>query len=286
MHANVKAGLAAGWVLGVAFLAACSDSPVAPATAKVAPSALPFAVGDAASLTPVPGQLIVCKAGNIGGDFTVTRTAGFGLYDADGLTLASGSCVVVAEDDGPQGSGSVFQAHETAADNVTYTVTAASAEAEFPPTDLGTVADGADFFINSIHGIRLTYTNTFTPPATGCTNKKGWYQSKKATLTGVDGLSVTVEAAFFKATPNKPGTVSFSGSNSLLNLYQHLLTALENGGAGGPQEVQDAIADAQAGTTVTGTALTTTLSKAEISDLISILAAFNDGTLAGWPLCD
>ena len=168
MRMNRKAALSVGALLGMAFLAACSDSPVAPATPKIA--APVFAVGDPATSTPVPGKLIVCKEGNIGGDFTVTRSSGSGSFD-DALHLDTGQCVVVAEDNSPQGSGSVFQVHETGAPNVTFVVTAASVEIGFPPTDLGTVSDGADFFINSIHGIRLTYTNTFTPPPgdEGCT---------------------------------------------------------------------------------------------------------------------
>src|SRR5215510_380103 len=98
MRVNAKAVLAASGSLGMAILAACSDAPVAPATGNVAPPAPSFAVGDAATSTPVPGKLIVCKAGNIGGDFTVSRTSGSGAFDDNGLSLASGSCVVVAED--------------------------------------------------------------------------------------------------------------------------------------------------------------------------------------------
>ncbi len=101
---------------------------------------------------------------------------------------------------------------------------------------------------------------------------------KKATLTGVDGLPVGVEAAFFRANPDKPGTISFVGPKSLLNLYRQLLAALESGGAGGPPDVKDAIGDAQAGTTVTGTVLTTTLTQAAIRDLTNTLTAFNEGT--------
>ena len=284
---NRKAALAASASLGMAFLAACADSPVAPAVAKVVPRAPSFDVGDAATSTPVPGRLIVCKAGNIGGDFTVARTAGSGAFDTDGLHLNQGQCVVVAEDGSPQGFGSVFRVHEVAAANVTYVIAGQAIEIGFPPsTIVPAPVDNQEFFINSIHGIRVTYTNTFTPPPTGCTYTKGWYQSKNATLTGVDGLSVDVEADFFAATPNKTGDVSFVGPNNLLNLYQQLLAALENGGAGGPQAVQDAIDDAQAGTTVTGTQLTTTLTNTEISDLIVTLTAFNEGTFVGWPHCE
>ena len=97
--------------------------------------------------------------------------------------------------------------------------------------------------------------------------------------------TIDVEAAFFAAQPNKTGSVSFVGPNNLLNLYQQLLAALENGGAGGPQAVQDAIAAAQAGTTVTGTVLTTSLTNTQISNLINTLSAFNEGTFQGWPHC-
>jgi hypothetical protein len=284
MRMNRKAALAVGASFGMAFLAACSDSPVGPA-ANMAPSVPSLAVGDAATATPVPGKLIVCKEGNIGGDFTIARTSGSGSFDSDGLHLNSGQCVVVAEDNSPQGSGSVFRVHEVDAANVTYVVSGQAVEIGFPPTALVGPTDNQDFFINSIHGIRVTYTNTFTPPPTGCTYTKGWYQSKNATLTGVDGLTVDVEAAFFAAQPKNTGSVSFVGPNNLLNLYQQLLAALENGGAAGPQAVQDAIADAQAGTTVTGTELTTTLTNTEISDLIDTLSAFNEGTFEGWPHC-
>lgn len=287
MRIDWKAALAASSSLGMALFAACSDSPVAPVAAKVTPAVPSFAVGDAVSQTPVPGRLIVCKAGNIGGDFTVTRSAGSGLFDDNGLHLDQGQCVVVAEDFSPQGSGSVFRVHEISAPNVTFVVTGAAIELGFPQTILvPPPSDNQEFFINSIHGIRLTYTNTFTPPTTGCTFTKGWYQSKNATLTGVDGLTVQMEAAFFAATPNKTGSVSFVGPNNLLNLYQQLLAALENGGANGPQAVKDAIADAQAGTSVSaGGQLTTTLTDQEISDLINTLTAFNEGTLPGWPHC-
>jgi len=161
-----KTALAAGAAMSLAFLAACSDSPVAPAAVRVpAPS---FAVGDAASPTPVPGKLIVCKEGNIGGDFTISRTSGGGSFDSDGLFIDTGDCVVVAEDNSPQGSGSTFRVHEEDQANVTFVVSGQAIEIGGQPTNLVNPTDNQEFFINSIHGIRVTYTNTHTPPPNTC----------------------------------------------------------------------------------------------------------------------
>jgi hypothetical protein len=158
--------LAASAVLGLAFLAACSDSPVAPAP-RVAPPVPSFAVGDAATSTPVPGKLIVCKAGDVSGNFTISRTSGSGAFD-NAVLIDTGDCVVVAEDNSPAGSGSVFRVHEEDAANVTFVVSGQAIEIGGQPTDLVGPTDNQDFFINSIHGIRVTYTNTFTPPPETC----------------------------------------------------------------------------------------------------------------------
>ena len=82
------------------------------------------------------------------------------------------------------------------------------------------------------------------------------------------------------------GGVTFQGNNSLLNLYQQYLAALLNGGAAGPQAVQDAIDAVAAGTGGAGTTITTTLSKADISAYTETLSGFNEGLLPGWPHCD
>jgi hypothetical protein len=282
--------------LGIAFLAACSDSPTAPPAVV---SKTSFAIGDITdgpAPEAAPGVVIVCKTGDVGGDFVFTRTTeGPNVDPAGGVasnqTIATGKCLEVARDNSPSGSGSHITVTEQSAPNVTFSVTACRFRGYAldgvtlnPPEDC-VYTNGGDLFLNHFHGFVITYNNVFTPPATGCTYTKGWYQSKNATLTGVDGLSIDVEAAFFAAQPNKTGSVSFVGPNNLLNLYQQLLAALENGGAGGPQAVQDAIAAAQAGTTVTGTQLTTTLTNTQISNLINTLSAFNEGTFQGWPHC-
>lgn len=152
----------------------------------------------------------------------------------------------------------------------------------------------ATVYVNNDMARRVKFTNTFTPPptVTGCTYTKGWYRNNgSSTVIAVDGRSVAEAQAIFNATPGKPGTVTFGGDNTLLNLYQQLLAALNNLGGdanedNGPDAVDDAIDDAQNGTGGVGTDITTTLTQQEMSDLINTLSAFNEGTFEGWPHCD
>jgi len=133
-----------------------------------------------------------------------------------------------------------------------------------------------------------------------CTYTKGWYQNKNGspTVTDMDGRLKAANQAIFAATPGKPGDVTWGRNgatdnkpNNLLNLYQQLLAALHNLGGNptaGPNDVDDAIADALAGTNEDGKGdyhINTTLSDTEISDLIETLSAFNEGKFAGFPHC-
>lgn len=289
MRMNGKVALVAS-VSAVAFLAACSDSPTAPSAATRATKAS-FAVGDTPAPTPAPvlGSIVVCKTGDVGGSFDVTRTAvGASTGTVSGLNtlIATGTCYEVANDQGGDQVGSNVTIDEDAVSGVTQTVTSCTfLAAGGSPVPCAPFTDGSTVFLNSFHAYVITYNNS-QPPVTGCTFTKGWYQSKNATLTGVDGLTIDMEAAFFAATPNKTGSVSFVGPNNLLNLYQQYLAALENGGAAGPQAVQDAITAVGAGTTVSGAGqLTTTLTNSQIDAYIVTLSAFNEGTLVGWPHC-
>jgi hypothetical protein len=277
----------------MAFLAACSDSPTAPSKAAFVPKSS-FAVGALTTSTPELGKVKVCKAGNVGGSFDVSRTgvgASTGTVSGDNTLIATGECRIVAEDDGPDGVGSNVVITEDAAANTVSSVTGCvfiGGEAPGVVDPNPCAFNPANRFVNRFHGYVVTYTNTFTPPPPPrCTYTKGWYRNNGAeTITGVDGLTEEVEAAFFAATPKSTGSVSFVGSNDLLNLYQQLLAALENGGTSGPAAVQTAITDAQAGTTVTGTVLTTTLTQDQISALIVTLSAYNEGTFPGFPHCE
>jgi hypothetical protein len=157
----------------------------------------------------------------------------------------------------------------------------------------GTPARGATVYINNDLTKVITFTNDFTEPTTeGCTYTKGWYRNNGAsTVIAVDGRSIADVQAIFNATPGKPGSVTFGGDNTLLNLYQQFLAALNNLGGDaneddGPTAVDDAIDAVQAGTDGTGLSITTTLTQSEMSALITTLSAFNEGDLAGWPHCD
>ena len=59
-----------------------------------------------------------------------------------------------------------------------------------------------------------------------------------------DGLSMSQQQQVFNATPGKPGHVTWTGGNNILNLYQQLLAAINNLGGnetGGPAAVDQAI---------------------------------------------
>jgi len=301
MRMNRKAALATGASLGIAFLAACSDSPTAPAAVVSTPS---FAIGDITdgpAPEAAPGVVIVCKTGNVGGSFVFTRTTeGPNVDPASGVasnqTIATGKCLEVARDNSPSGSGSHITITEQAAPNTTFSITACRFRGYQldgvtlnPPEDC-VYTNGGDLFVNHFHGFVITYNNVFTepPPPSGCTYTKGWYRNHgKDTITGVDGLALNVEAAIFAAKPGQPGPVTWSGNggNNVLNLYQQLLAALENGGASGPAGVQSAIATAQGLTSVSGFAITYTGTQAQLSALIDTLTNFNEGKLAGFPHC-
>ena len=144
-----------------------------------------------------------------------------------------------------------------------------------------------------MHGYRITYNNVLTPhtppPTTSstCTYSKGWYRNQgNGTVTAVDGRTADQAKAIFKATPGKPGGVTFGGNNSLLNLYQQYLAALLNGGASGPAGVKAALDAVGNGTGGTGLDITATLSKDQLSAHTDTLSSFNEGSFQGFPHCD
>src|SRR5215207_7344824 len=101
-------------------------------------------------------------------------------------------------------------------------------------------------YINAFHSDEATFYNVAVPQ-TGCTYTKGWYGNKNGsqTIIVVDGRAVADQQAIFNATPGKPGSVTWNGSNNNLNLYQQLLAALNNldgNATAGPAAVDAAIA--------------------------------------------
>jgi hypothetical protein len=287
-----KVVLAAGAATAMMLLAGCSDSatgPQAPSRIVGQPS---FAVaGTVVNSTPVASEFRVCKLGNTAGTFTVTRTnagtgsTGFTIVSSP-ITIQPNTCVVVVEDDSPSNAGSNVTVTETNASNLT-SITGQRISTVTGTTTIASPTNPFTDFINSIHGVVLTFTNTVT---TGCTFTKGWYRNKgSSTIIAVDGRTIAQEQAIFDATPGKPGDVTFGDDNTLLNLYQQLLAALNNLGGNptaGPAAVDAAVAAALAGTGGTGLDITTTLTHDEMSDLIDVLSAFNEGSFTGWPHCD
>ncbi len=257
------------------------------------------------------GQVRLCKTANEGGtfSFTATTTGSQTIVAAPSLTVpAGGGTVCVDVYTSTAGINTVEDVVITEGADPTpdWDLTAIDTRQLLAqgPFDQGKytaahLADAEDLAnrnvtlkINADMGRIVTFTNTFTePPVTGCTYTKGWYRNNgSSTVIAVDGRSIAEAQAIFNATPGKPGTVTFGGNNTLLNLYQQLLTALNNLGGDaneddGPAAVDDAIDDAQDGTGGSGTDITTTLTQQEMSDLINTLTAFNEGTFAGWPHC-
>jgi hypothetical protein len=307
---NRQVAFMVGAGFGVAFLAACSDSPMAPTAEPAFVPKTSFAVG-AVTGTPAPeavtGKIVVCKIGNAGGSFTFTRSTegpsivassyvGGANASVSGVNIAVNTCLEVANDNSPSRSGSHITVTEAPAANTVQTITACRFRGYAldgvtlnAPEDC-VYANSGDLFLNHFHGYVITYNNVFTappPPPSGCTYTKGWYRNNGSnTVTAVDGRSKSDAQKIFDATPGKPGGVSWGANNDVLNLYQQLLAALLNGGAGsGISAVTGAITAAQNGTDGNGLVITTNLSQAQVSALINTLSSFNEGSFRGFPHC-
>jgi hypothetical protein len=291
MRMNGKVALATSAVAVLGVLAACSDAATGPAASKTPKPSFAVTV-PAVTL----GQITVCKDGNVGGTFSVSRAdvggahGGVSPATTSSPTIATGTCSVVAVDPSTVVEvGSNVTITENAAANTVQTITGCRFRAAG-----GVEADCTNFtanprFINSYHGYVITYTNTFTPPPpppSGCTFTKGWYRNNgSSTVTAVDGRTKEQAQTIFSATPGKPNGVTWEGGNDVLNLYQQLLAAILNGGLNGPQAVKTAIAAAQAGTGGTGLNITTNLTQTQVRDLIDTLSNFNEGLFPNWPHC-
>jgi hypothetical protein len=265
------------------------------------------------------GYVVLCKTGDAAGTFSfsvavtggattnVTRTLGAGGGTDCGTGPAFTSAV--------SGNGAPDQVVITEATQANWAVTGVDivqflARGIFGPDpgpggytaprldDAFSVANRqATVYVNGDMARRVTFTNHFTPPpVTGCTYTKGWYQNKNGapTVTAVDNRTKSEAQTILASTPSPLPKqnlgVTWGTDNLLHNLYQQLLAALLNlGGNGhehdGPQAVDNAIDAALAGTGGTGLNITTTLTHDEMSALVDVLSAFNEGTFQGWPHC-
>ena len=162
-----RMALAAGAAVSMALLAACSDSPTAvnaPA-ARVPKVGFAVNVGDVTTNTPEVTLLKICKLGDVAGSFTTTaKSAGEGGSGnpsiSSGLAVAPGQCKVAAIDNGDASAhkGDFLGVSEAAQANVTETLDSCvlNPNTAIPCND--------SYFINTAHGIVLTFTNTSTPP--------------------------------------------------------------------------------------------------------------------------
>ena len=299
------------------FAIACADPGTSPTRALLT-DGVSASVTQTVSGAPLPGvsagQVKLCKtatgggSGTFGFSYTVNGGAPTHVDVASGqcavlytsaITLANGQETVVITEDADQTDwalttidvnqllySTIFNGTDTQADGEGGYSNAQLAD----QTSLGTRS--ATAIINADMGRIVTFTNNFTPPSTGCTYTKGWYRNNgSSTVIAVDGRSVADVQAIFAATPGKPGSVTFGGNNTLLNLYQQFLAALQNLGGDahehdGPAAVDAAIDAVRAGTGGSGTSITTNLTQQQMSGYIATLAGFNEGNLAGWPHCE
>ena len=256
MRMNRKAALAAGASLGVAFVVACSDSATGPKTSS--PGAVNFdAAGTAVNPTPVPSEFRVCKDGNTPGMFIVsTSPAGGGYGDnhtaLSAVTIQPGECVVVAEDDAPSGSGSDVTVTESPATNLTG-IAGVRISTVAGITTIDNPTNPFTDFINSIHGVRLTFTNEAV--SSGCTFTQGYYKNHESYVQKILGPNGTLNigtianpflltAAQIDAnleTPPKKGDAFYILTHQLITAELNIL-----GGGSAPPAVQQAIADGNA----------------------------------------
>lgn len=295
MRMNRKVVLVTGIGM-VAFTAACSDSPTAPVAART--PTRPSMVASS-PVTPVIGQITVCKVwdGTAGGATTIAAAVSADRGAVGNSTIVGDASFNNAECTlrATTTQGSDFFDDVT----ITETVPAGAELTLVQRFDVGgpaggtVVANGVAIGFNVFHGTVVVFTNRLLPPPpTGCTYTKGWYRNNgEETVIAVDGRTKAQAQAIFDATPGKPGGVTWQGGNDVLNLYQQLLAALNNLGGdanedNGPAAVDAAIDAAQNGTGGTALNITTTLTQEQVSDLIDVLSAFNEGQFAGWPHCD
>jgi hypothetical protein len=286
--------------LALAGLTACSDSPVAPSASPTV--AKPSFVINASPITPVAGQVWVCKVwlGTPGTNPSVTTTANpvrsTLTINAANIPSLGATCVLVAsstasnQDANPTwdedhiiltetpGAGSHFVSGKV------FFSGGAGAPA---PESFATTTRNQTF--NVFHGAVIVFENELNPPPPSCTFTKGWYRNKgNSTVIAVDGRTVADVQAIFKANPGQPNGVTWGSNNNNLNLYQQLLAALQNldgNATAGPPAVDAAIAAALAATSGTGKNIIVAPGT-DVSGLINTLSSFNEGDFANFPHCD
>jgi hypothetical protein len=291
---------AASMALALAGLVACSTDTSTSPERLMAPSASFDLTGN-----PNAGSLEVCKNGTsasftvtFGGNFNSANVTG-GITPAGGnsytFSLTAGQCLIVynrpvaAVTFDNEVTATVVEAAPSG--GISFVSVSAQAESTTPSsTDQG--ARSGTVALNMFHDARVTFVNS-APAPSSCTYTKGWYRNhgSNTVIATADGLNKSQQQQVFNATPGQPGSVTWTGGNNTLNLYQQLLAAINNlngNETAGPAAVDAAIAAAKAGTVVTtigGGVQITLVAGTDVSGLIDTLSSFNEGSLAGFPHC-
>jgi len=280
-------------------LAACSDSPVGPSATPVLtkPS---FAI-DASPITPVAGQVWVCKVwlGTAGTNPSVATTSvdnpqhGSLTINAANIPSLGSTCVLVAtstasdQDGYPDWTEDRISVTETPAagsefvsGKVFFSQDSDPTTPEQPAETFATTTREQTF--NNFHGAVIVFENEVV--AEGCTYTQGYWKTHGPAATGnntnewpVDGLTLGTVAytadelqTIFNTAPK---------GNGLITLAHQLIAAklnVENGASSGA--IDQAIADADAligGLDILGGG---TLTPAQVASLVTALTNFNEGT--------
>jgi hypothetical protein len=254
-------------------LAACASESSGPTS--LSPSSARFhAVGDVVTdATPEVGVVKLCKEGNVGGDFMVSRTpynGGTGSVISP-VQVAVNECKVVAVDNSGSGSASDIVIDET-------TTGLTSQSASYVGTDAGEAGTYVDattsLRINQFHGYTVTYVNV-SHEDEGCTLTQGYWKNHSeewADLADDPFFGSGMTWLGILQTPPKKG-------NAYIQLAHQYIAAYLNiqAGASTTPAVDAAIADAEA---YFGGDLTV-----NISGLATTLDEYNNG-LIGPGHCD
>ena len=189
--------------------------------------------------------------------FIVSTSPAGGGYGANHtalstVTIQPGTCVVVAEDDAPSGSGSDVTVTESPATNLTG-IAGVRISTVAGITTIDNPTNPFTDFINSIHGVRLTFTNEAV--SSGCTFTQGYYKNHESYVQQILGPNGTLNIGTIASpflltaaqidvnleTPPKKGDAFYILTHQLITAELNIL-----GGGSAPAAVQQAIADANA----------------------------------------
>ena len=226
---RIVAGSAA--VVSALFIANCSrTSPSAPSPANALPGSQSV-VGATTTSTPELGRVKVCVTGGGSATFSVVGTpvnGGSGSVQ-NPSTVASGVCIIVAEDFDAAGIGLNVAVTQTspAFQSVTgQQVTAGGGVASFAATN------GGVLFLNSFHGYALTFTVTPPPPATqGCS--PGYFKNHEDVPPGYNRsqtLDSVLQTTVFPSSLTIGDALSLKGGG-VNALARHAAAAILNAAA-------------------------------------------------------